>query len=103
MHGGYRANCEGFAHYILNLTVCTCHVHPTLTAAPVFFPHGFGDTILLSHEKVHQRDVFMDLARLYKERKISSSSDFEWLKQVSRCANGEVLRKSGTGELSRYL
>lgn len=25
----------------------------------------------------------MDLARLVKERKISSSSDFEWLKQVS--------------------
>ncbi|CAN0080125.1 unnamed protein product [Sphacelaria rigidula] len=24
----------------------------------------------------------MDLARLYKERKITNSSDFEWLKQV---------------------
>lgn len=32
--------------------------------------------------QVHQRDVFMDLTRLYKERKINSSSDFEWLKQA---------------------
>lgn len=34
------------------------------------------------HPQVHQRDVFMDLTRLYKERKINSSSDFEWLKQA---------------------
>lgn len=26
--------------------------------------------------------MFMDLTRLYKERKINSSSDFEWLKQA---------------------
>lgn len=26
----------------------------------------------------------MDLVRLYKERKIGNSYDFEWLKQVSR-------------------
>lgn len=32
--------------------------------------------------QVHQRDVFMDLTRLYKERKINNSSDFEWLKQA---------------------
>ncbi|CAN0142261.1 unnamed protein product, partial [Pylaiella littoralis] len=32
--------------------------------------------------QVHQRDVFMDLTRLYKERRIHSSSDFEWLKQA---------------------
>lgn len=31
---------------------------------------------------MHQRDVFMDLTRLYKERRINSSSDFEWLKQA---------------------
>lgn len=36
----------------------------------------------LPSAQVHQRDVFMDLCRLYKERKLSSSSDFEWLKQV---------------------
>lgn len=41
----------------------------------------FAATLLLP--QVHQRDVFMDLARLVKERKITSSSDFEWLKQVS--------------------
>ncbi|CBN78680.1 dynein heavy chain [Ectocarpus siliculosus] len=32
--------------------------------------------------QVHQRDVFMDLTRLYKERKIHNSMDFEWLKQA---------------------
>ena len=32
--------------------------------------------------QVHQRDVFADLARLFKERKLSDSNDFEWLKQA---------------------
>jgi dynein heavy chain len=32
--------------------------------------------------QVHQRDVFADLTKLFKERKIQESSDFEWLKQV---------------------
>jgi len=32
--------------------------------------------------QVHQRDVFADLTRLYKERKVSSANDFEWLKQA---------------------
>jgi dynein heavy chain, axonemal len=32
--------------------------------------------------QVHQRDVFADLTRFYKERKVSSASDFEWLKQA---------------------
>ena len=32
--------------------------------------------------QVHQRDVFSDLARMFKERKISDASDFEWLKQI---------------------
>jgi dynein heavy chain len=32
--------------------------------------------------QVHQRDVFADLARMFKERKISDANDFEWLKQI---------------------
>jgi dynein heavy chain, axonemal len=32
--------------------------------------------------QVHQRDVFEDLTRLFKERKISGAGDFEWLKQA---------------------
>ena len=32
--------------------------------------------------QVHQRDVFAELTKLYKERKISGPSDFEWLKQA---------------------
>ena len=32
--------------------------------------------------QVHQRDVFDDLARLFKERKLSDAHDFEWLKQT---------------------
>ena len=32
--------------------------------------------------QVHQRDVFDDLTRLFKERKISGAGDFEWLKQA---------------------
>ena len=32
--------------------------------------------------QVHQRDVFAELTRLYKERKVSSANDFEWLKQA---------------------
>jgi len=31
--------------------------------------------------QVHQRDVFADLTRLFKERKLSDANDFEWLKQ----------------------
>ena len=31
--------------------------------------------------QVHQRDVFAELTRLYKERK-ASANDFEWLKQA---------------------
>ena len=32
--------------------------------------------------QVHQRDVFADLARLFKERKLTDSNDFEWAKQA---------------------
>lgn len=32
--------------------------------------------------QVHQRDCFMDLCKLYKEKKISDANDFEWLKQA---------------------
>lgn len=31
--------------------------------------------------QVHQRDVFADLVKLFKDRRISGPSDFEWLKQ----------------------
>ena len=31
--------------------------------------------------QVHQRDVFADLLKLFKERKLSDANDFEWLKQ----------------------
>lgn len=32
--------------------------------------------------QVHQRDCFLDLCRLYKEKKLADANDFEWLKQA---------------------
>ena len=32
--------------------------------------------------QVHQRDVFVDLTKLFKERKLTDANDFEWLKQA---------------------
>jgi dynein heavy chain len=32
--------------------------------------------------QVHQRDVFSDLTKLFKERKLNDANDFEWLKQI---------------------
>ncbi|KAG2951559.1 Dynein gamma chain, flagellar outer arm [Phytophthora cactorum] len=32
--------------------------------------------------QVHQRDCFLELCRLYKEKKLSDANDFEWLKQA---------------------
>ncbi len=32
--------------------------------------------------QVHQRDVFADLTKRFRERKLSDSNDFEWLKQT---------------------
>lgn len=32
--------------------------------------------------QVHQRDCFLELCRLYKEKKIADANDFEWLKQA---------------------
>ncbi|RLN86351.1 hypothetical protein BBJ28_00004571 [Nothophytophthora sp. Chile5] len=32
--------------------------------------------------QVHQRDCFLDLCKLYKEKKLSDANDFEWLKQA---------------------
>lgn len=32
--------------------------------------------------QVHQRDVFADLTKRFRERKLSDASDFEWLKQI---------------------
>jgi len=38
------------------------------------------ETLVTIH--VHQKDVFADLVKLYKERKITDANDFEWLKQA---------------------
>ena len=38
------------------------------------------ETLVTIH--VHQKDVFNDLTKLYKERKIQDATDFEWLKQA---------------------
>lgn len=67
---------------------------------------GYTPPMPLSPEsaQVHQRDVFMDLCRLYKERKLSSSSDFEWLKQV-RCfptRSCQSFHQSATGSPSLH-
>ena len=32
--------------------------------------------------QVHQRDVFADLTKRYREKKLTDASDFEWLKQT---------------------
>jgi dynein heavy chain len=32
--------------------------------------------------QVHQRDVFSDLTKRFREKKLSDANDFEWLKQV---------------------
>ncbi|KAF4132123.1 Dynein heavy chain C-terminal domain [Phytophthora infestans] len=32
--------------------------------------------------QVHQRDCFLELCKLYKEKKLSDANDFEWLKQA---------------------
>ena len=32
--------------------------------------------------QVHQRDVFADLTKLFKERRLNDSNDLEWLKQT---------------------
>lgn len=32
--------------------------------------------------QVHQRDVFADLMKRYREKKLSDANDFEWLKQT---------------------
>ena len=38
------------------------------------------ETLVTIH--VHQKDVFVDMLKLYKERKIQDANDFEWLKQA---------------------
>jgi dynein heavy chain, axonemal len=47
--------------------------------------------------QVHQRDVFSELTKLYKERKVSSPTDFEWLKQARFYFNPDVSDKLGDG------
>lgn len=38
------------------------------------------ETLITIH--VHQRDVFVDIHRLYKEKKLQDAGSFDWLKQV---------------------
>ena len=47
--------------------------------------------------QVHQRDVFAELVRFYKERKVSSPLDFEWLKQARFYWNPDGTDMHGEG------
>ena len=47
--------------------------------------------------QVHQRDVFAELVRFYKERKVSSATDFEWLKQARFYWNPDINDRHGEG------
>ena len=47
--------------------------------------------------QVHQRDVFADLARLFKERKLQDCNDFEWLKQTRFSWNAHASDQHGLG------
>eukprot|EP01042_Synura_sphagnicola_P000006 gene6-7_t len=47
--------------------------------------------------QVHQRDVFADLARLFKERKLADANDFEWLKQTRFMWSNHSSDQHGTG------
>jgi hypothetical protein len=47
--------------------------------------------------QVHQRDVFAELVRFYKERKVSSPLDFEWLKQARFYWNPDSSDRHGEG------
>jgi dynein heavy chain, axonemal len=47
--------------------------------------------------QVHQRDVFADLTKLFKERKLSNEHDFEWLKQIRFCWNPNSYDTHGQG------
>lgn len=47
--------------------------------------------------QVHQRDVFADLAKAYKERRLQDANDFEWLKQARVTWNNDAEDKHGEG------
>ena len=47
--------------------------------------------------QVHQRDVFADLVRLFKERKLTDANDFEWLKQSRFTWNPASSDRHGPG------
>ena len=47
--------------------------------------------------QVHQRDVFSDLTKLFKERKLSSDQDFEWSKQTRFSWNANSVDSHGQG------
>ena len=47
--------------------------------------------------QVHQRDVWNDLTRLYKEKKGLDANDFEWLKQARFYWRANVADKHGEG------
>lgn len=47
--------------------------------------------------QVHQRDVFFDMNRLYKERKAIDANDFEWLKQTRFSWQNQTTDRLGQG------
>jgi dynein heavy chain len=47
--------------------------------------------------QVHQRDVFADLTKLFKERKLNDANDFEWLKQIRFMWQPNVSDRHGLG------
>ena len=47
--------------------------------------------------QVHQRDVFADMTKLFKERKLNDASDFEWLKQTRFSWQNTQSDRHGTG------
>jgi dynein heavy chain len=47
--------------------------------------------------QVHQRDVFAELTRLFKERKLNDANDFEWLKQIRFTWNNHSFDQHGPG------
>ncbi|GMH97336.1 hypothetical protein TrST_g8180 [Triparma strigata] len=53
------------------------------------------ETLVTIH--VHQKDVFSDMTKLYKERKIQDANDFEWLKQARFYWRPNVEDRHGPG------
>jgi len=53
------------------------------------------ETLVTIH--VHQKDVFVDMVKLFKERKIQDANDFEWLKQARFYWRPNVEDRHGPG------